>query len=123
MTLKWKYTLLRREHGLIKVNKHEVHESNTCDSSFTIVQFIPPANQVWGKVIFSEACVKNSVHRGVWSGGVPTPVGGLLPGGSGPGGVPGGDPPGRLLLRAVRILLECIVVLKSNLSTVAISFV
>ena len=33
-------------------------------------------------------------------------------GGSAPGGswVPGGDPPGRLLLRAVRILLECILV-------------
>ena len=28
----------------------------------------------------------------------------------GPGGVPGGDPPGWLLLRAVRILLECILV-------------
>ena len=26
---------------------------------------LPPANEVWGKVIFSEACVKNSVHRGV----------------------------------------------------------
>ena len=25
---------------------------------------LPPANEVWGKVIFSEACVKNSVHRG-----------------------------------------------------------
>ena len=24
--------------------------------------FLPPANEVWGKVIFSEACVKNSVH-------------------------------------------------------------
>ena len=23
-----------------------------------------PANEVWGKVVFSEACVKNSVHRG-----------------------------------------------------------
>ena len=35
--------------------------------------FLPPANEVWGKVIFSEACVKNSVYRGVgaWSGGVP----------------------------------------------------
>ena len=34
---------------------------------------LPPANEVWGKVIFSEASVKNSVHRGVgggvWSGG------------------------------------------------------
>ena len=46
-----------------------------------------------------------------WSGGVPGP------GGSGPGAVPGPGggawwrpPPGRLLLRAVRILLECILV-------------
>ena len=37
-------------------------------------QFLPPANEVWGKVIFSEACVKNSVHRG----GVPGPGGCLL---------------------------------------------
>ena len=26
--------------------------------------YLPPANEVWGKVIFSVACVKNSVHRG-----------------------------------------------------------
>ena len=26
---------------------------------------LPPANEVWGKVIFSVACVKNSVHGGV----------------------------------------------------------
>ena len=32
-----------------------------------------------------------------WSWGMPGPV-----------GVPGGEPPGQLLLRAVRILLECI---------------
>ena len=25
---------------------------------------LPPADEVWGKVIFSVACVKNSVHRG-----------------------------------------------------------
>ena len=25
-------------------------------------QFLPPANEVWGKVIFSVPCVKNSVH-------------------------------------------------------------
>ena len=25
---------------------------------------LPPANGVWGKVIFSQACVNNSVHRG-----------------------------------------------------------
>ena len=44
--------------------------------------FLPPANEVWGKVIFSEACVKNSVHG---EGGWPGPRGG--------GWVPGGDPP------------------------------
>ena len=32
------------------------------------------------------------------------------PGRSAPGGMPGGEPPGQLLLRAVRILLECILV-------------
>ena len=49
--------------------------------------FLPPANEVWGKVIFSQACVKNSVHGGdacswggVWS------QGGTCSGGSGPGG-------------------------------------
>ena len=26
-------------------------------------ELLPPANEVWGKVIFSVACVKNSVHR------------------------------------------------------------
>ena len=29
-------------------------------------KFLPSANEVWGKVIFSVACVKNSVHR--WGG-------------------------------------------------------
>ena len=27
------------------------------------MEFLLPANEVWGKVIFSVACVKNSVHR------------------------------------------------------------
>ena len=26
--------------------------------------YLPPTNEVWGKLIFSVACVKNSVHRG-----------------------------------------------------------
>ena len=26
-------------------------------------KYLPPANEVWGKVIFSVASVKNSVHR------------------------------------------------------------
>ena len=31
---------------------------------FLDIPFLPPANEVWGKVIFSEACVKNSVNAG-----------------------------------------------------------
>ena len=86
--------------------------------------------------MFLHLSVSHSVHGGcACSRGVPAPGGCLLwgglpaPGGvpasgegacSGggcllwgmpaPGEVPGGDPPGRLLLRAVRILLECILV-------------
>ena len=30
-----------------------------------LFRLLPPANEVWGKVIFSEACVKNFVHGGV----------------------------------------------------------
>ena len=78
----------------------------------------------------------DSVHSGGWGEGVlsqhalqvlsqhalqQVSRGGSAPGGSAPRGsaprgvclkgVPGGDPPGRLLLRTVRILLECILVL------------
>ena len=50
--------------------------------------------------------IQHALHRGgSVPGGVPGPGG--VPA---PRGVPGGDPPGRLLLRAVRILLECILV-------------
>ena len=55
------------------------------------LSFLPPANKVWGEVIFSEACVKNSVHRGV--GGVPDQVPPLGPGRYTPPG-PGRYPPG-----------------------------
>ena len=37
-------------------------------STLTILPYLSslqPINEVWGKVIFSVACVKNSVHRGV----------------------------------------------------------
>ena len=62
----------------------------------------------WGKVIFSQASV--ILLTGVCfllGGGVLPPGGVSAPG----GGLAGGGPPGRLLLRAVRILLECILVL------------
>ena len=54
---------------------------------------LPPANEVWGKVIFSQACVKNSVRGGAWSGGC------LLPGARSRGG-PGSQP--REKLRGIR---------------------
>ena len=38
--------------------------------------FLPPANEVWGKVIFSVTCVKNSVERG---GGIPACLAGDIP--------------------------------------------
>ena len=35
-------------------------------SSYTKLKLLPPANEVWSKVMFSHACVKNSVDgRGV----------------------------------------------------------
>ena len=33
--------------------------------------FLPPANEVWGKVIFSVTCVKNTVHGGGGGGCLP----------------------------------------------------
>ena len=72
---------------------------------------LPPANKVWGKVIFSVACVKNSVYRN--GGGLhqcmlgypPTPLARRPPW--------QGRPPTQCMLgdtvnkRAVCILLEC----------------
>ena len=81
--------------------------------------------QSWGKIIFSEAWVKNSVHRGevvsqqALQVSRPTPVGGLQAHTQGGECVPActeADPPTpsrQLLLRAVRILLECILVFHS----------
>ena len=60
--------------------------------------FLPPANEVWGKVIFSVACVKNSVHSwgSIWAG---TPSGRYTT----PGQVhpPAGTPPSRYTLGQV----------------------
>ena len=92
---------------------------NGCDEKYFVIYgdcnyvFLPDANEVLGKVIFSEAYVKNSVHRwGVVLSRHALQQGGMLPGGGVPG--PGGSAPRgrRLLLRAVCILLECILVKK-----------
>ena len=52
-----------------------VHNPYLCNflQSFYQSSLLPPANEVWGKVIFSEACVKNSVHRGGVSTSVHAP--------------------------------------------------
>ena len=63
--------------------------------------FLPPANEVWGKVIFSVACVKNSVHGGSASvhAGIPhppsdqTPPRPDIPSPPGPGPAPDHAPP------------------------------
>ena len=82
--------------------------------------FYRPQTKLREGNVFTGVC--DSVHGGVpgpggaWSrGGVCSQGGAWSRGVSAPGGVcsrgdPGGDPPGRLLLRAVRILLECILV-------------
>ena len=59
--------------------------------------FLPPANEVWGKVICLHLSVILSTSGG--GGGLPGPGEGLVE-----------NPTRRLLLRAVRILLECILV-------------
>ena len=59
-----------------------------------VPRFLPPATKLGQGNIFTGVC--DSVNK---------------EGVSAPGGGAGGDPPaGRLLLRAVRILLECILV-------------
>ena len=84
--------------------------------------FLPPANEVWGNGdIFTSMC-QEFCSQGrclLWDGdvclpwGVPAPGGCLVPGRSGPRGCLFlvETPPGQLLLRAVCILLECILVL------------
>ena len=46
-------------------------------SYFDLTKLLPLANEVWGKVIFSEVCVKNSVHGG--GGGIPACIAGGIP--------------------------------------------
>ena len=75
---------------------------------------LPPANEVWGKVIFSQACVIPSVHegRGVRRESAHPPVGQNPPGCSPPRQttLDATPPPGYVNKRAVRIVLECILV-------------
>ena len=71
---------------------------------------LPPANEVWGKVIFSVACVKNSVHKGGLLPGRGCMVPGVgLPGGMHPTGMHSSSGRGRGAWWSSP-LLECILV-------------
>ena len=82
------------------------------------MSFLPPANKIWGKVIFLQACVINSVH---WQG--LHPRGGVCIQGGGSaslGGVDQSPPLHRILQdtvneRVVHILVECIIVISLKL--------
>ena len=86
-------------------------------SGKSIVAYCRPQTKFGVKVIFLH-CLSFCSQGGVpASGGLLLGMGGSAPrgvawsrGGACSRGEPGGDPPGRLLLRAVRILLECILV-------------
>ena len=83
-----------------------------CTAKLTVVI---ARNSSWGKVMFSQACVKNYVHRGC----IPAFLWADIPQGRHPSWAD--TPPGRHLLpqalrymvnkRKVRILLDCILVL------------
>ena len=85
--------------------------------------FLPPANEVWGKVIFLHLFVILFTGEVPGPGGVPGARGVPGPGGAWSRGVPGPSgcleetPPEQLLLWVVRILLECILVTPVCLST------
>ena len=48
----------------ISINISDVIFHHELEHGAITKSFLPPANEVWGKVIFLEACVKNSVYRG-----------------------------------------------------------
>ena len=147
------WRLIACKRGVLGLKLYTFYKAHCCAKilgyvSCVMVSLLQPANEVWGKVIFSEVCVKNSVHGrgipaclaghmtnqqgGACSRGVGAALGGcllregysrgcLLRGVCSRGACSRGacsrggaclvaTPPGRLLLRAVHILLECILV-------------
>ena len=81
-------------------------------SLLKLLYLLPPATKLGQDNVFTG--VSDSVNEG----GVSAPGGvcsweGVCSRGCLLRGVPGGDPPGRPLLWAVRILLECILVMKA----------
>ena len=53
------------EHqGRIRTFQHEV--GNWASLVYIPGKSLPPANEVWGNLVISEACVSHCVHRGRW---------------------------------------------------------
>ena len=74
------YFLLSPYLHCVKIFVWNINEyRGTMDKNTGLIQILilPPANVVWGKVIFSEACVKNSVHGE--GGGNPACITGGIP--------------------------------------------
>ena len=64
-------SLVASDNGLPKqmLKAYTFHTLAFLNSSERKTQLLPLGNEVWGKVIFSVACVKNPVHRGsTWAG-------------------------------------------------------
>ena len=59
-------SLVASDNGLPKqmLKVYTFHTLAFLNSSERKTQLLPPANEVWGKVIFLVACVKNPVYRG-----------------------------------------------------------
>ena len=78
VTIKRSKLVSRYTSHLVKFSLPDIHHYFDAVEDVLVWNgiYLPPANEVWGKVIFSEACVKNSVHRGMgtWAGTPPWQV-------------------------------------------------
>ena len=83
-------------------------ESMLCETTRLFQLYLPPANEVCEGYVFTGVCLSTTVSSegGSLSGGISVQEGGLCPG----EGLCQGDPPPYGNVRAVRILLECILV-------------
>ena len=55
------FTIIRKQW----VKKSSPMSLSPCHMGIATQIFYRPQNKVWGKIIFSEACVSHSVHRGI----------------------------------------------------------
>ena len=84
-----------------------------------LISYLPPANEVWGKVIFSHAC-HSFYSRGGWGGMHGRVCGRVACMAEGMHGSGHARQERRSLKRVVRILLECILVKRKSVEPVNI---